>query len=291
MRHLLRVINKLCKGGKSMEDQDKPDKPRKPRSPSEWAREEKKSELIGKPKPLNQLGDAKFDKDGNLSIKLTVDDSALVVRADGTVDLVSHDLENADDGYVGDIEDLNKTFSLVLALASALENQDLYNRIFHNLNMTLMRKWDNMPDSIKQQIVEKRNVIDENRDEKEDEAKHNRVEEFRKRMSKYKDSFLDSAEEEKRKLRKDMKDEEDFHKKYGRDFGASDAKWEAMMEDQENSLDELNKMETRPSGKMKKKKKQPALNYLKGIDWSPYDKTLKAHWKPWHVDEPPPEEE
>ena len=291
MRHLLRVINKLCKGGKSMEDQDKPDKPRKLRGPSDWAKEEKKSEKIGKPVPLKQLDDAKFDKDGNLNVKLTVDDSALVVRADGTVDLVSHDLENADNGYVGDIEDLNKTFSLVLALASALENQDLYNRIFHNLNMTLMRKWDNMPDNIKKQIVEKRNQLDENRDDKEDEEKHNRVDEFRKRMSKYKDSFLDSAEEEKKKLRKDMKDEEDFHKKYGRDFGASDAKWESMMEDQSDSLDELNKMETRPSGKMKKKKKQPALNYLKGVNWHPYDKTLKAHFKEWHADESPPEEE
>ena len=49
---------------------------------------------------------------------------------------------------------------MVLALASALENEDLYNRIFHNLNMTLMRKWDKMPDDIKEDIVEKRNKYD-----------------------------------------------------------------------------------------------------------------------------------
>ena len=64
----------------------------------------------------------------------------MIVRADGTVELTSHDLENSEDGYLGDIEDLNKTFSLVLALASALEDEDLYNRIFHNLNMVLMKK-------------------------------------------------------------------------------------------------------------------------------------------------------
>ena len=67
----------------------------------------------------------KYDEDGKMFIKLGIDDSALVVRADGTIELVSHDLEHTDDGYVGDIEDLSKTFSLVLALASALENEDL----------------------------------------------------------------------------------------------------------------------------------------------------------------------
>ena len=282
MRHLMRVINKLCKGGKSMEDQDKPDEPKKLRGPSEWAKEEEKADQIGKPQPLNQLEQEKFDKDGNLTIKLTIDDSALIVRSDGTVDLVSHDLENADNGYVGDIEDLNKTFSLVLALASALENQDLYNRIFHNLNMVLMRKWDNMPDSIKQQIIEKRNVIGENRDEKEDKEKHNRVDEFRKRMNKYKDSFIESAEEEKRKLKKDLRDEEEFHKRYGRDFGAD----QEYPDELDNFIED--KMESKPRKKVKKKK-----NILppKGMDWNPYDKTLKAHWKPWHVDEPPPEED
>ena len=43
-------------------------------------------------------------------------------------------------------------------------------------------------------------------------------------------------------------------------------------------------METRK--KVKKVKRNP-LAKLIGVDWNPYDKSLKAHWKPWHVDEPP----
>ena len=93
--------------------------------------------------------DEKFDKEGNLFIKLTIDDSALVVRADGGIEMISHELEKAEGGYVGDIEDLNKTFSLVLALTSALENEDLYNRIYHNLNLVLMQKWEEIPEDIK----------------------------------------------------------------------------------------------------------------------------------------------
>ena len=41
-----------------------------------------------------------FDKDGKLIVRLTSDDSALIVRADGTVELTSHDLENSEDGYL-----------------------------------------------------------------------------------------------------------------------------------------------------------------------------------------------
>lgn len=275
VRHLLRVINKLCKGGKSMEEQNKPDKPKRP---SEWAKEENEE------KPLEET---KFDKNGNLFIKLTVDDSALVVRADGSIELISHDLENADNGYVGDVEDLNKTFSLVLALASALEDEDLYNRIFHNLNMTLMKKWDTMPDDIKKEIVEKRNKTDASRSEEEDREKHKRIEDFRKRMNKYKDTFLDNTEEEKKRLRKDIQDEEDFHKKYGRDFGA-EHEYPSHLEPED--MDEFlgGKMESRPRKKIKKKSSSLPS---KGTNWNPYDKTLKAHWKPWRADESPPEED
>ena len=95
-----------------------------------------------------------YDAKGNLFIKLAIDDSALVVRADGTIEMVSHDLESSEGGYVGDVEDLSKTFSLVLALVMSLENEDLYNRIFHNLNMNLMKKWDTLPDDKKEMIVE-----------------------------------------------------------------------------------------------------------------------------------------
>tara|TARA_B110000467_G_scaffold160085_1_gene178801 strand:+ start:620 stop:1405 length:786 start_codon:yes stop_codon:yes gene_type:complete len=257
------------------------DKPKKPTRPSDWVKNESKEK---KNEQSEENIDAKkeetgFDKNGNLFIKLGLDDSALVVRADGSVEMVSHDLENADNGYVGDVEDLNKTFSLVLALASALENEDLYNRIFHNLNMTLMKKWDNMPDNIKEDIVEKRKKLESLRDEEGEIEKHQRIDEFRKRMNKYKETFLDDMDEEKRRLKKDLRDEEEFHKRYGRDFGADHEYPEDMMEE---------KMESKPRKKVKKKKN---LLPSKGVDWNPYDKTLKAHWKPWHVDEPPPEED
>ena len=95
------------------------------------------------------------DKDGNLIIKLAKDDSALVVHANGGIELISTELNPDNDSeYIGDIEDLNKTFSLVLALAASLENEDLYNRIFQNLNAVLMKKWDNLPDTTKENIKE-----------------------------------------------------------------------------------------------------------------------------------------
>ncbi|MBT4784743.1 MAG: hypothetical protein HOO21_05275, partial [Candidatus Marinimicrobia bacterium] len=183
-----------------MEDKDKPKKPLTPRELREKI-EGIKNKSKEEPKDTDV---PKFDENGHLFIDLSIDDSALVVRNDGSIELISHDLENSDEGYVGDVEDLNKTFSLVLALASAIEDEDLYNRIFHNLNMTLMRKWDNMPDNIKNDIIEKRSKIDEERDEDEEVEKKKRVDEFRKRMSKYKDRFLDDAEEEKRKLQQDI---------------------------------------------------------------------------------------
>ena len=280
MGHLLSIINKLCKGGKTMEEKDKP---KKPLTPSDLIKGDNKPEEEAK-QESDPIDENKFDKNGNLFIKLNIDDSALVVRNDGSIELVSHDLENTDEGYVGDVEDLNKTFSLVLALASAIEDEDLYNRIFHNLNMTLMRKWDNMPDEIKQEIVEKRNKIDENRDEDEEIEKKKRVEEFRKRMNKYKDSFLDDAEEEKRKLQQDLRDEEEFHRRYGSQFGEGHERPDHMA----GPEDMFERMESRPRKKIKKKK---STLPRKGTQWNPYDETLKAHFRDWQSDEPPKEEE
>ena len=277
-RYLVRVINNYVKGVPMMEEENKP---KKPRTPREILRDEQKK------KPLEE-GKEKFNKEGNLFIRLTTDDSALVVRADGTIEMVSHDLENSDEGYVGDVEDLNKTFSLVLALASALENEDLYNRIFHNLNMTLMKKWDNMPDDIKQEIVEKRNKIDGDRDEKEGIEKKKRVEEFRKRMNKYKETFLDDLDAEKERLKKDIRDEEDFHRRYGRQFGEVEENWSfGGMDNQELPMEHL---ESSRKPKMRKKKINP-LNGLRGVDWNPYDETLKSHGFDYRADEPPEEEE
>ena len=280
MGHLLSIINKLCKGGKTMEEKDKP---KKPLTPSDLIKGDNKPEEEAK-QESDPIDENKFDKNGNLFIKLNIDDSALVVRNDGSIELVSHDLENTDEGYVGDVEDLNKTFSLVLALASAIEDEDLYNRIFHNLNMTLMRKWDSMPDEIKQEIVEKRNKIDENRDEDEEIEKKKRVDEFRKRMSKYKDRFLDDAEEEKRKLQQDIKDEEEFHRRYGSQFGEDHERPDHMA----GPEDMFERMESRPKKKIKKKK---ASLPRPGTHWNPYDETLKAHFRDWQSDEPPKEEE
>ena len=231
-----------------------------------------------------------FDKDGKLIVRLTSDDSALIVRADGTVELTSHDLENSEDGYLGDIEDLNKTFSLVLALASALEDEDLYNRIFHNLNMVLMKKWDSMPDDVRKQIIEKRARIDKGRSAKEEMEKMNRINDFRKRMNRYKETFLDDIEAEKRKLLKDLQDEDNFNDKHGNEFGDFPGS---------NSLDELadpwsgEPMEDfeRPRKKKIRKKKINPLTFLKDVDWNPYDDSLKIKKGRWHEDSPPAEEE
>ena len=188
--------------------------------------------------------------------------------------MVSHDLESSEDGYMGDVEDLSKTFSLVLALVMSLENEELYNRIFHNLNMNLMKKWEVLPDEKKEMIIEKRKKNSEELSDEEQEEKDRRVDEFRKRMNKYKDNFLDDMEKEKRRLKRDMQDELDWQKKFGRDFGMSDP--------EDNPMEDP--METRK--KVKKVKRNP-LAKLIGVDWNPYDKTLKAHFKDWHADDPP----
>ena len=97
-------------------------------------------------------GPEKDDQD-RLIIKLEKDDSALIVHSNGGIELISTELNPENDSeYLGDIEDLNKTFSLVLALAASLENEDLYHRIFHNLNQVLMKKWERLDDKTKENI-------------------------------------------------------------------------------------------------------------------------------------------
>lgn len=247
--------------------------------------EDKQNSEEEKPDEENQQ---KFDENGNLFIKLTIDDSALVVRSNGTIELVSHELENTQEGYVGDIEDLNKTFSLVLALASALENEELYHRMFHNLNMVLMKKWDNMPEDIKKDIIEKRNETDEQRTPEEEEEKQKRIEEFKKKMNKHKERFLDDLEAERKKIRRDLMDEENFMRKYSKENPLdpfSDVG--GMMEEQKAHFEHLEKMKE----KRKKKTKKNSLAYLKGIDWNPYDKSLKTHGFDYRLDVPPPDDD
>ena len=98
---------------------------------------------------------SKKEPDKNkLVLKLGDDDSALVVRTNGEIELISRDLEGKEDNYLGDLEDLNKTFTLVLAFAAALENEQLYNGIFQNLNHVLNRQWDRLPPEEKARIKE-----------------------------------------------------------------------------------------------------------------------------------------
>ncbi|SVC87335.1 uncharacterized protein METZ01_LOCUS340189, partial [marine metagenome] len=116
----------------------------------------------------------KKDKDDSddskkLILKLGADDSALVVRTDGSIELISRELQGKDENYVGDIEDLNKTFTLVLAFAAAIENERLYNDIFQNLNYVLQRQWSKLPEDEKLRIqnIRSQSMKDKTRDKEE----------------------------------------------------------------------------------------------------------------------------
>ena len=52
------------------------------------------------------------DDSKKLILKLDQDDSALVVRTDGSIELISRELQGKEESYVGDIEDLNKPLLL-----------------------------------------------------------------------------------------------------------------------------------------------------------------------------------
>ena len=106
----------------------------------------------------NDEKEPEIDENGRLIFRLNPTDSALVVRANGGIELISSELAGHENGYLGDIEDLNKTFSLVLALAASIEDEDLYNRIFFNLNKVLMRQWDNLDDDRKGDILKIRKI-------------------------------------------------------------------------------------------------------------------------------------
>ena len=217
--------------------------------------------------------DEKFDEEGGLVFHLGQDDSALVVRSDGSVELISKEFEKKGDGdYLGDFEDLNKTFSLVLALAASLENEQLYHQIFHNLNMILMKQWDNLPPEKKQEIADIRKA---KQDEETLEDKKKRLDSFRDRMNQYKNNFLDDD-------RKRMRDELDRAKEH----------FERM--EGEFVGDQFGE---RP--KRKRRKINPLVK-LKDVEWNPNDETLKANRVDgphsafkgdWNLDSPPQEED
>ena len=134
----------------------------------------------------NDENEPEVDENGRLIFRLKPTDSALVVRADGGIELISSELADHDNGYLGDIEDLNKTFSLVLALAASIEDEDLYNRIFFNLNKVLMKQWDNLDNDRKEDILKIRKIKDDKRDEQELDEKYKRVDAFRDRLDRHK---------------------------------------------------------------------------------------------------------
>ena len=125
--------------------------------------------------------DEKPKKKKGLDFTIGPEDSALIVRTDGHIELVSRELNDNEDesNYLGDLEDLNKTFTLVLSFAAALENEQLYQHIFYNLNNVLHRQWNNLPPEEKARIKEIRlnHLLDQeniNEGDKEDIRKHNR---------------------------------------------------------------------------------------------------------------------
>ena len=156
----------------------------------------------------NDEKEPEIDENGRLIFRLNPTDSALVVRANGGIELISSELAGHENGYLGDIEDLNKTFSLVLALAASIEDEDLYNRIFFNLNKVLMRQWDNLDNDKKEDILKMRKIKDDKRDEQELDEKYRRIDAFREQMNRHKRGMENMYDEEfelgprLRKLRK-----------------------------------------------------------------------------------------
>jgi len=207
------------------------------------------------------MEEIKPEGDGKIHLKLDRDDSALIVRTDGTIELVSSEMANNQDGYVGDIEDLNKTFSLVLALAASIEDKDLYDRIFHNLNKVLMNQWDNLDDEKKNDISKIRKEREEKRTDDEKEEKDKRVDEFKDRMNRHRQDYY---EDQQRRMMEDLYNEREFLKRNEAEFA-------------------------KPKRKIKKKK--VSLAYLKNIAWNPNDKSLTAHFKEFRADAPPLDEE
>ena len=144
----------------------------------------------------NDEKEPEIDENGRLIFRLNPTDSALVVRANGSIELISSELAGHENGYLGDIEDLNKTFSLVLALAASIEDEELYNRIFFNLNKVLMRQWDNLDDDRKGDILKIRKIKDDKRDEQEQEEKYRRIDAFREQMNRHKRGMENMHDEE-----------------------------------------------------------------------------------------------
>ena len=218
--------------------------------------------------------DEKFDEEGGLVFHLGPDDSALVVRSDGSVELISKEFEKKGDGdYLGDFEDLNKTFSLVLALAASLENEQLYHQIFHNLNMILMKQWDSLPPEKKQEIADIRKA---KQDEETLEDKKKRLDSFRDRMNQARENF---SETDRQRMREELERAKEHFERMEGEFSGD------------------------PFGPERPKRKRRKINplvKLQNVNWNPNDETLKANrvdgpHSPfrgdWNLDTSPDEED
>ena len=205
----------------------------------------------------------KKDPDENkLVMKLNADDSALVVRTNGEIELISRDLQGKEDNYLGDIEDLNKTFTLVLAFAAALENEQLYNGIFQNLNQVLHRQWNKLPPEEKARI--------------KDIRMHH---------------LLHPDEDDKKDLDKKIAEKQEWLNRWREEIDRGRAQLEEYMSQHPDERDM-----TGPFGEMegprRRRKKINPLAKLKDVKWNPYDDTLKANMKGhWREDAPPDEED
>tara|TARA_B110000285_G_scaffold157931_2_gene176212 strand:- start:2049 stop:2663 length:615 start_codon:yes stop_codon:yes gene_type:complete len=192
------------------------------------------------------------DDENKLILKLDADDSALIVRTNGSIELVSRELQDKDENYVGDLEDLNRTFTLVLAFAAALENESLYNDIFQNLNHVLHKQWNKLPTDEKTRIQGIR------------KGKHGLD----------KDEWMNKWREEIEKGRRTLDD-----------FMEQNPIERDMFSPEPKPFDD---METKK--KPKKKKRNPLLK-LKDMKWDPNDESLTAHFKDFRADAPPDEED
>ena len=215
-------------------------------------------------KPKKEPDKKKLVNDQNkLVLKLGDEDSALVVRTNGEIELISRDLEGKNDNYLGDLEDLNKTFTLVLAFAAALENEQLYNNIFQNLNHVLHRQWNKLPPEEKERIKDIRmhHLLHPDEDDKKNVDK--RIAEKQEWLRRWRDE-IERGRAQLEEYMHQHPDERDV----GGPFGPE------MME-----------------GPRRRRKKRNPLAKLKDVEWNAYDETLKIHKGQWRLDTPPDEED
>ena len=187
------------------------------------------------------------DDQNKLVMKLGDEDSALVVRTNGEIELISRDLQGKEDNYLGDLEDLNKTFTLVLAFAAALENEQLYNHLFQNLNHILHRQWNKLPPGEKARI--------------KDIRMHH---------------LLNPDEDDKKDLDKKIEEKQEWLNRWREEIDRGRAQLEEYMNqhpDERDMMGPFGEME----GPRRKRKKRNPLAKLKDVAWNPYDETLKAN--------------